>query len=308
MVPNTNQPHGVLLIDKPVGITSHDVIDRLRRIVRATIQRSRSPKIGHAGTLDPFAMGLLVVGMGNATRLLEYTHDWDKEYVAAITLGATSTTDDLTGELSELPNSGEVSLKDVEHVIRNYIGTFPQVPPNYAAIKVRGKKLYEYARAGEVVPVTPRQITISAIEILSYTYPKLILRITCSTGTYIRSLARDIGGALGVGGYCSALRRTRHGTFRITEATSLDTLNTEIIATTVQPPATLIAHLPRVTLTAVDVAAFYHGQVLHTENVPVTLSPAKPLVAVFTVPDQLIGIGRYAITTQSIHPEKVMVF
>lgn len=212
---------GFILIDKPEGITSFDVVARLRRL-------TGEKRIGHAGTLDPFATGLLLVAVGReATRELQKFVGLPKHYEATFVLGATSTTDDVKGEISESVSTKHLTKEEVEDAIRSFKGSIDQVPPTYAAIKVQGKKLYELARAGKPTLVEPRRVHIYSIIPLSdlSNISNLSLHIHCSSGTYIRSIARDLGVKLGVGGYVSELRRTSIGPFVITDAMTFDQLN-----------------------------------------------------------------------------------
>jgi len=201
-----NTTSGVLIIDKPIGITSHDVINQVRKL-------ANTRQVGHAGTLDPFATGVLIVAVGSATRLLEYTGGLPKTYQAEITLGASSDTDDKTGKLTPHPNKKPIDRGVVDEVVQSFAGPQEQIPPIYAAIKVEGKKLYEYARAGEKVPVKPRSIIIHDIKLTNYKHPNLTIETTVSSGTYIRALARDIGESLHTSAYTKNLRRTAIGTF-----------------------------------------------------------------------------------------------
>lgn len=214
---------GFILIDKPEGITSFDVVARLRRL-------TGEKRIGHAGTLDPFATGLLLVAVSReATRELQKFVGLDKTYEATFVLGATSTTDDIKGEISAPVSTTHLTKEQIEEALKTFTGSIEQVPPTYAAIKVQGKKLYELARAGNPTLVEPRRVTIYSIEPQSggrvTTLPYVNLTIHCSSGTYIRSIARDLGAKLGVGGYVSELRRTSIGPFKIEEALTFDKLD-----------------------------------------------------------------------------------
>ncbi len=200
-------------INKPIGPTSHDIIYQVRRITHIK-------RVGHAGTLDPAASGVLVVAIGReSTKQLGLITNHDKEYVATVTLGATSTTDDGEGIITEVQSTKyEVRREEVGNVLKQFVGTIKQVPPIYSAIKMGGRKAYELARRGTEIVMEPREVVIYSIEVESYTYPKLIIKVHCGKGVYIRSLARDIGNALGVGGYMSALTRTRVGDFKIEDS------------------------------------------------------------------------------------------
>lgn len=308
---NSNPITGVLVVDKPAGPTSHDVVQTIRSVVhkhlvaldRGTNQRHHKVKVGHAGTLDPFATGLLLLGVGSTTRLLEYTHRWPKEYEAEITLGATSDTDDLTGTLSSTSVSAEPTPADIESVLPAFIGTITQQPPSYAAIKVSGKKLYEYARAGEKPTVTPRQITIHSIDVLSYAYPALHVRVRCDGGTYIRALARDIGTALATGAYCSALRRTQHGEQTIADATALDDITPDSISTLLQPSSVLTAQMTHLPLNDDQITAFRYGQDIQLEN-PIV---ETEFIALCNAAGEVIGTGRYNAVTRIVSAEKVLL-
>ncbi len=209
---------GFLNVYKPKGMTSHDVVSVLRRITKIK-------QIGHTGTLDPFAEGVLPVCIGKATRLIEYLND-DKAYIGTVQLGISTTTYDIEGEAVNKSNK-KVSQDDIEASLKYFIGEIEQVPPIYSAIKVNGKKLYEYARAGENIEIKSRKVNISELKILNFDYNKqqLELYISCSKGTYIRSVANDLGEKLGVYGHLNKLVRVKAGYFNIENAVQLDNLN-----------------------------------------------------------------------------------
>lgn len=219
LVERSNVPRaGLLLLDKPAGWTSHDVVARVRRL-------AGTRRVGHAGTLDPMATGLLLLGVGRATRLLGHLSKADKEYTGTIRLGAATTTDDADGEL--LPPAGPVpewTLPAAKAAIRALTGETDQTPPAYSAISVGGRRAYARARAGEDVALAPRRVRVGEFELVGVHGDDLDVRVVCSAGTYIRSLARDLGRALGVGGHLLALRRTRIGPFGLSEARTLDQL------------------------------------------------------------------------------------
>jgi tRNA pseudouridine55 synthase len=203
---------GFLLIDKEPGWTSHDIVAKLRTITGVG-------KIGHAGTLDPFASGLLIVGVGReATKRLSTIKDLSKTYEAVIFLGATSNTQDCTGRIVQVEETGEPSSGAVEKVIQSFIGQQPQTPPMYSAKKVGGKRLYHLARQGKTIERAPHNIVIYDVSLLSYNFPRITVSVKCSPGTYIRTLAADIGDALGCGAYCERLRRTHIGTDAVKNA------------------------------------------------------------------------------------------
>ncbi len=210
--------HGFLVIDKPSGMTSHDVVALVRRL-------AKEKRVGHAGTLDPAATGVLVVALGMATRLIEYVQEeTSKRYRAVVRLGATTTTEDAEGEIlttALVPQLDEAGIRDV---INRFIGDIEQVPPMYSALHHQGRRLHELARAGEVVELAPRPVRVERIDLLDWHSPLLELDIVCGKGTYIRSLARDIGAAIGCGAHLAALRRTAVGSFTINTAISLEQL------------------------------------------------------------------------------------
>jgi tRNA pseudouridine55 synthase len=211
---------GFLLVNKPSGPTSHDIIDQLRRITRIK-------RIGHAGTLDPFATGLLIVGVGRAaTRQLVKFLKMDKVYKAKLKLGATSDTYDLTGKIQEIRNKLQtITEQQIEKTLKQFVGIIEQVPPMYSAKKIKGVKLYELARRGNEVKREPTKIKIHDLRFMNYEWPYLQIECRVSSGTYIRSLAYDIGQKLGAGAYLEALERTQVGSYKLTEAVDLSKLN-----------------------------------------------------------------------------------
>lgn len=212
--------NGVLLVDKPQDWTSFDVVAKIRGQIRAGYRArgekptKRQQKVGHAGTLDPFATGLLVVLLGDTTKKADEFLKLDKVYEATIRLGQTSTTGDPEGELTDV-SSLEPSLADTEQTIGKFIGDITQIPPKFSAIKINGQRAYKLAHKGLDVEIPSRQVVIYSIEILEYAYPELRIRAHVSSGTYIRTLAEDIGNELHTGAYCSQLRRTRVGRWSI---------------------------------------------------------------------------------------------
>jgi tRNA pseudouridine55 synthase len=206
----------MLLIDKPLEWTSFDVVRKLRGMVRTR-------KIGHAGTLDPLATGLLILCTGKYTKRINEFMAQEKEYTGTITLGASTPTYDLESEPGDFRDVSFVTAEGVDELIaRHFTGEIDQVPPAHSAIKVGGKRLYELARKGKEVKPEPRRIEIKEFTITEFRLPELEFRVVCSTGTYIRSLAFDLGAALGCGGYLSGLRRTRIGEFRVEQALTME--------------------------------------------------------------------------------------
>ena len=210
-----SQIFGFLNIDKPLNVTSHDIVARIRRELGVR-------KVGHAGTLDPLATGVLVMCLGSATRLSEYVMHTTKRYLAQVHFGISTTTDDAEGVITDERDASHLTRSAVEAALPAFTGAIMQTPPDYSAIKLGGRKAYELARAGKPTDLRPRQVQIDALRLDDWQPPVALLDVTCSSGTYIRSLARDLGAALGTGAYLSGLRRMMSGCFRIEDAHSLD--------------------------------------------------------------------------------------
>lgn len=219
--------NGILLIDKPQGWTSFDVVAKVRGQVKAATGLKR-PKVGHAGTLDPLATGLLIILVGDYCKRAQEYSKLNKTYQVEICLGKTSTTDDAEGELT-LVSDRKPTLTEVTEVINGFVGEISQVPPIFSAIKVGGKRAYKLARAGEVPEMKARTVTVHSITDVEYEYPKISFTTGVSSGTYIRSLARDIGDKLGTGAYMTKLQRTVIDTFSLKDAHKIDTVNKDSI-------------------------------------------------------------------------------
>lgn len=219
---------GFLVVDKAPGMTSHDVVAIGRRALNTR-------KVGHAGTLDPMATGVLILGFNNGTRLLQYITDGDKSYTASIVLGASTTTDDHEGEITSTANASQISDAEIKRVLSTMVGEIMQRPTNVSAIKVDGKKAYDRARSGEEFELPARKVTISQLDVLDIrhkeTTTEIDVVVTCSAGTYIRAIARDLGDVLKVGGHLSALRRTRVAGFNLERSVSIDSLKAGEFAT-----------------------------------------------------------------------------
>src|SRR5690349_13019579 len=299
---------GVLIIDKPSGITSHDVVARTRHILHER-------RIGHTGTLDPFATGVLVILVGKATRLAQFLGDLEKEYEAIIRLGYATDTGDRTGNPIPGPPSQarDWTEEEIESALQTFRGEIDQVPPMYSAKKVQGKKLYELARRGESVERNPVRVCIydfAAIrpggrlikDNLDGTFD-FHARVSCSSGTYVRTLAEDFGKRLYVGAHLAELRRTRVGDFSIDQAITLDELKIhfgeESIGEVLVPPGAALSQLPFVHLTAEDVSRANHGR---------EVKVAEPNwsdgenVRMCDGDNELVAVGRYDASTNSLHP------
>lgn len=247
---------GILLVDKPAGPTSHDVVDRIRRA-------TGTKKVGHTGTLDPMASGLLVLCLGPATRLSQYLIAHDKRYDAQIRFGAETDTHDAQGEI--VREGGPIpSLKALQEALEQFKGTIKQVPPAHSAIRVKGKRAYEKARAGENVELAARRVEIHQLEINAYEPPTVHLSIACSSGTYIRALARDLGRILDTAAHLTALRRTGVGSFSIDQAIDLEQLLSAVERGQWRqhfiPAAEALPDWPAVTLQSKELADIRHGR------------------------------------------------
>jgi len=254
---------GILIVAKPAGPTSHDIVALVRRL-------AATKRVGHGGTLDPFASGVLPVFLGHGTRVVEYHLGDQKAYRATICFGAASTTDDLEGELT--PSSGPAPRREaIQAGLAGFTGTISQRPPAYSAIKVAGRRAYAMARAGETVELAPREVTIHSLHLVSWddTYPDrpiAVVEVTCSAGTYIRALARDLGERLGSAAYLGALTRTASGPFTLEGATPLDRIREAAadrpagLLPFLHPLDTGLERFPVITLTTDEVAAIARGQ------------------------------------------------
>ena len=278
---------GFLCVDKPQGASSRDVVNQVQRLTRPA-------KVGHAGTLDPLATGVLVVAVGAATRLVQYVQRLPKYYRGTFLLGRTSDTDDVTGNVTSGPVDRVPSSDEVQQVCRGFVGKISQRPPAFSAIKVKGRRAYQLARSGQQVELQARSVEIYSIDVNEYDFPTLEVTVVCGSGTYIRSLGRDIGEALGCGAAMSRLRRTAVGPFAIERGTCLSALSSEqLVRDNLWPLAAAVEELPRVELTDQQRRAVGYGQRLaithHAADEVVALDTADQLVAILIrMPD-----GRY---------------
>jgi tRNA pseudouridine55 synthase len=270
---------GFLNVNKPAGITSRDVVDRVCRIVG-------SKRVGHAGTLDPLATGVLVVAVGKATRLVEYVQAQRKTYRAGFLLGRTSDTDDVEGTIVVAEGVSPPSRAQIEEALTKFVGRLMQTPPKFSAVKLQGKRAYDLARSGAAVEITARPVEVFRVDIVDYAFPSLGLEIECGSGTYIRSIARDLGGALGVGGLMETLERTAVGVFRVEDAVTLETLEVNWKAR-VRPLIDGCAKLPQRELNAEQRRDFDAGRVTHLND-----PDAQPGETAATCGGVFVGIGR----------------
>jgi tRNA pseudouridine55 synthase len=285
---------GILPVDKPVGPTSHDVVGAVRRALGTR-------QVGHTGTLDPFASGLLLVCVGAATRLAEYFAPLPKTYVATLRLGEATNTDDHTGEtIASSDGWREVTREQVEAALAEQVGEIMQVPPAFSAKKVEGQRMYDVARRGGEVDLPPVPVTIYAIRVISIDLPDVVFEVECGSGTYIRAIARDAGAALGVGGHLRALRRTRIGPHEVARAVPMERLaEAELVGEAMIAPADALAHLPRVVADARGEADVRHGRALPA---PAELHVTGP-VAIVGEDGALLAVGESADGV--VRPRKV---
>ncbi|MCB8984283.1 MAG: tRNA pseudouridine(55) synthase TruB [Ardenticatenaceae bacterium] len=272
---------GILTIDKPIELSSHDVVARVRRL-------SGTRRVGHAGTLDPLATGVLLLGIGRATRLLEYLVGLPKTYETTLRLGQTTNTYDAEGEIVDERPYTHLTLADVQAVLPQFRGPIQQKPPMYSAIKKDGRPLYKLARQGQEVDVPAREVTIYELAVQAWQPPELRLRVACSSGAYVRSLGHDMGQALGCGAYLTALRRTAVGDFTLAQAVALADLTSLNLTDYVLPPEAAVATLPRLHLPAPEVERLLLGQRLARESDHALHS----LVRVMAEDGRLLGILR----------------
>jgi tRNA pseudouridine55 synthase len=295
------QIDGILVVAKEPGPTSHDIVALVRRMTGVK-------RVGHGGTLDPFAAGVLPVFLGHATRLVEYHMRDDKEYRALICFGARSTTDDLDGELKP-SDAPAPSRQTVEEALDSFRGEIEQVPPDYSAVRVAGRKAYELARHGEKPELRPRRVTIHRLELTAWdetdpARPVATVEVRCSAGTYIRALARDLGERLGSGAYLGALTRTASGPFSLDQARPLDEVRASLsdgrVADLLLPMDTGLDQYPVVTVRAQDVNVLVRGQELRATDIS-----ERGLVRVRDDAGRLVAIG--VADGRTIKPEKVFV-
>lgn len=273
---------GWLVIDKPGGITSRDAVNRVQRWF------PKGTKVGHTGTLDPLATGVLVVAVGAATRLADLVQGMGKSYTSRFRLGATSDTDDADGTITPTPGAGPPTADQVRDALAGFVGVIDQLPPAYSALKLDGRRAHDLARKGEAVPLAARPVRVDAIRLIGYAWPFADVEVDCGKGTYIRSLARDAGARLGVGGLVETLRRTRVGPFTAGQRVGLDVPPDEGRAR-VLPASAAVGSMPRVAVSDAAAKRFRCGVAVF----PVTADPATPGrdVGVFDAAGDLVGVG-----------------
>jgi len=252
---------GILNIDKPQGMTSRDVVNVVQRVIRPV-------KVGHAGTLDPLATGVLILPVGRATRLTDLIHTLSKTYVATFELGKVSETEDIEGVIEVRELTGIPELELVQSVVAGFYGRQLQRPPAYSALKINGKRAYDLARRGEKVELKSREIEVLQIRVLTYEFPILTIEVECSSGTYIRSLGRDIGEQLNTGAVMTALRRTAIGDFIVEQALAPDFSSSQSVASSLRNPLQILTGFHQTLLDQQQQQELFHGRRINLNEVP----------------------------------------
>ena len=290
---------GVLNLHKPTGLTSRAVVDRVSRPLRGT-------RVGHAGTRDPLATGVLVVCVGPATRLIEYVQRMSKTYRTVVRLGARSDTNDADGQVIVAEDASVPTELEIRAALTAQVGTIAQRPPEFSAIKVEGRRSYDLARSGKAVELAARPVTVYGIDVTAYAWPRLELEIECGSGTYIRSIARDLGEALGCGGLVEVLVRTRIGAFSIDDAIDPLSLTRESIPDHLLPAIEALGSMPRLKLSAEQVAAIAQGRAVEIDPLGGETVPGGE-VALIGPDGTLAAIAGSVPQTGRLSPRRVFV-
>jgi tRNA pseudouridine55 synthase len=293
--------HGLLAVDKPVGMTSREAVDRVKGWF------PRKTRVGHTGTLDPLASGILVVCVGAAVRFAEFIQRMEKTYFAGIRLGVRSNTDDAEGKVIQVANPAVPDDSRVEECLRHFVGEIQQTPPAFSAAKVAGRRAYQLARHGQEVSLAPRRVQIKAITLLRFAFPRLDIEVRCGKGTYIRSLARDLGETLGCGAILEELRRTRVGVFDDGSAVKLsepvDQARLHLL-----PVHMAVAGLPSIQVLDTDLQRLRQGQRVSVKATATNLSTAEQAfeVAIFDAEQSFVGVGVFDERAGELAPRKLM--
>lgn len=287
--------NGILVLDKASGMTSRDAVNAVQRLF------PRKTKIGHAGTLDPLATGVLVVCVGQATRLIEYVQRMAKEYETEIVFGATSDTDDADGKITERSGVSLPSREMLVDALIQFRGEVQQVPPQFSAAKVDGQRAYRLARQSKDVALAERTVRVDDIELLEYETPRARLRIECGKGTYIRSIARDLGDVLGCGGYVETLRRTRIGHFQAKDAVDISGCSKDELPE-LMPLEEAVREVPRLEVDAETALRLQHGQVIRLAE-----SYGADQDHTIYLGGELIGVGRVSADGATFQPTKILI-
>ena len=308
MPENQTKSCGVLNLDKPIGVTSRDVVNQVVRLVHPA-------KVGHAGTLDPLATGVLVVCVGHATRLISLAQEGRKRYLGRFTLGQRSDTDDVTGNLSAGGDWSGITRGDLVALLPEFTGRILQIPPQFSAVHVNGQRAYDLARRGEAVTLEPRPVDVGSIELVTFEPPDFELEIECGSGTYVRSIGRDLGERLGCGAVMKALRRTAVGPFDVSTSVSPDKLTRDSLAADLQPALKIVPHLVQRRLSEEEVIASRRGQSIRAlpESHPLPSTKIEPALkndsdrrtALIDIEGVLVGIAEFDPQSHRLLPRIV---
>ena len=296
---------GVLNLDKPEGPTSRAMVDLVEKLVRPA-------KVGHAGTLDPLATGVLVICVGHATRLINLVQEGRKRYVGRFVLGLQSDTDDITGQVSECGDFRGITREQIDLLLPEWIGRIDQVPPQYSAVHVEGRRAHSLARQGQIVELSPRPVDVFAIRVTQFDLPEVELEIECGSGTYIRSIGRDLGARLGCGAVMKELRRVSVGPFHVGDAVSPDQITWDTIKSCLRPPREIVANLPQRILTVDEVVAIRQGRMIAAASSremdqanAANASMAQSRCCLIDPDGQMIGIAELDAGTSRLQPRIV---
>ncbi|MFK7777122.1 MAG: tRNA pseudouridine(55) synthase TruB [Gimesia sp.] len=290
---------GLLNIHKPAGITSRQVVNQIQKLVKPA-------KAGHAGTLDPLATGVLVVSIGSATRLIRFVQEQPKEYIGEFVFGKRSDTDDISGNITETADCPAITQEQLIACLPAFTGKIEQVPPQFSAVHIDGKRAYDRARRGETFEIQPRTVEIYELELLDFEFPLFQLRIVCGSGTYMRSLGRDLGEQLGIGALMTSLVRTRIGNYQLGSATKIDDdFSLESITRQLQAPATAVGHLPQYVCNERELQDLSQGRKLkcNPDGFPSQLQQTE--IAVTTPEGTLVAIAEWERSINQLSPRQV---
>ncbi|HEY4263478.1 MAG TPA: tRNA pseudouridine(55) synthase TruB [Schlesneria sp.] len=284
---------GIVTIDKPAGLTSRQIVDKVAKIVRPA-------KTGHAGTLDPLATGVLVIAVGSATRLISYLQQGRKRYIGEFQLGVRSNTDDVDGQITEGGDWTHITEQMLADAVAKFVGAISQVPPQFSAVHVGGQRAYKLARQGESVEIAARRVEVFSIRVTQIHLPKFVLQIECGSGTYVRSIGRDLGEHFGCGAIMTSLRRLSVGPCRIEDAVSFADLDEVRLRSALQPALTAVAELPQRIVGADEIRALRQGRTIGIGS----LLGAGPdtEVALIDAERQLIGVARFEGSPPRLQP------
>ena len=296
-------PAGLFCVAKPAGVTSRAVVDEVSRLTRAR-------RVGHAGTLDPLATGVLLVCLGPATRLVPLAQSLRKHYLARFELGKTSDTDDCTGEVTVVDRAPLPTRAELERLLPRYTGVISQVPPQYSAIKLGGRRAYDLARQGEEAPLEPRPVEVHALRLRSFESPSFELEIECGSGTYVRSIGRDLGRELGCGALMTSLERTAIGHFTLDRAVSLDTLDRQSWRGAMLPPLEVVSHFPRRVCSEADLDLLAEGRPVPVDSLSwpgweQEAPRADNQVALVSRSGELLAVGEWQAALSVVQPRMV---